>query len=587
MPISRSWFFPTSPRSPNVLIEDMKRMARLDGKPWGAELQMEYAKLWAEDRGETTAIFRDPCFSARDRITRAPRLLGLVYKPDSGLAGNFHLTAAGNALLSAPDPMLVFQRQLAKVQFSSPLHQSDGFEIMRIKPLNTISYLIKEIGSLTKDEIAIFVLTTLNYLDIYNTIADINTFRENLKSAVSGRPRAELRERLLLERVRRAYREDLDSGDLAIREGAGAENRDPHLYIQTKKRNLLDYADATMRYMVSTGIFVSDIRTQALVFSQEGEKDALFLLEHNGLEPLDISSISYDDYILKYLGSDNVPTIRRDDPIQQSADLESLNRMISSLEPAVATDLSDTFLHGSSSDRLHVLRQAEVFLGKYMEKEEATSLLVDRIAAAADIQEHYETIAARNSVHVAKALAFEWNAWRAMVVINHARSVTGNFTRDIDGKPRSTAPGGMSDILVEFENFWLVVEVTRSTGARQWETEGEPIMRHLGSLQIKLAEEGDHRPVYGLFIADTINRAIIPYIKYNAICSSEMYGGCARFIPLRRDSFVNLMYKIVHNNDFTADMLHRFLERVTSKDFVSGMSDSEWFEHVSRTDECG
>lgn len=61
---------------------------------------------------------KDPAFSARDRINRAPKSLGLVV-----LTPDISLTPAGKVLLSSKRKEEAFLRQLLKFQLPSPFHR--------------------------------------------------------------------------------------------------------------------------------------------------------------------------------------------------------------------------------------------------------------------------------------------------------------------------------------------------------------------------------------------------------------------------------------------------------------------------------
>ncbi|MEW5986933.1 MAG: AlwI family type II restriction endonuclease [Chloroflexota bacterium] len=66
------------------------------------------------------------------------------------------------------------------------------------------------------------------------------------------------------------------------------------------------------------------------------------------------------------------------------------------------------------------------------------------------------------------------------------REVRPNFTLDDDLQPFTTAPGKKADFEVEYNNtFILLVEVTLTSGARQYDTESEPVTRHIGRVQFE------------------------------------------------------------------------------------------------------
>ena len=95
---------------------------------------------------------------------------------------------------------------------------------------------------------------------------------------------------------------------------------------------------------------------------------------------------------------------------------------------------------------------------------------------------------------------FEWTLWRAFLAINtltNAPHEARRFSVDQDMRPMSHAPGGGPDLVFEFDNFVLVVEVTLSTSIRQEGTEGVPVRHHVHMIK----SEYPKKPVYGLFIA--------------------------------------------------------------------------------------
>lgn len=60
-------------------------------------------------------------------------------------------------------------------------------------------------------------------------------------------------------------------------------------------------------------------------------------------------------------------------------------------------------------------------------------------------------------------------------------NIKANLKFDDFGNPMSTAQGNMADIVCDYGDFGLTVEVTMQSGQRQYETEGEPVTRHLAS----------------------------------------------------------------------------------------------------------
>ncbi|MEZ4789530.1 MAG: AlwI family type II restriction endonuclease [Flavobacteriales bacterium] len=116
------------------------------------------------------------------------------------------------------------------------------------------------------------------------------------------------------------------------------------------------------------------------------------------------------------------------------------------------------------------------------------------------------------------ALFLEWNVWRSLVMLNYAVRTEGNFVMDLDGMPVNTAPGKVPDIEVDYGDFGMIVEVTTSTGQKQYEMEGEPVARHYGKAQ------ETKKNMYCLFIAPAISEGTLAhYFNLNKM-NTKHYG---------------------------------------------------------------
>jgi hypothetical protein len=137
-----------------------------------------------------------------------------------------------------------------------------------------------------------------------------------------------------------------------------------------------------------------------------------------------------------------------------------------------------------------------------------------------DVLELYEAIIQRDVTD--PATFFEWNSWRAMIALDECRDIKSYMTMDDNLQPVDCARGNVPDILVEFDNYVVAVEVTLSTGRRQYMTETEPVTFHVGKCQ---HEENKKRKVYGLFIAPKINEHTANYfLQYVSALEVPGYG---------------------------------------------------------------
>lgn len=114
--------------------------------------------------------------------------------------------------------------------------------------------------------------------------------------------------------------------------------------------------------------------------------------------------------------------------------------------------------------------------------------------------------------------------------------VKANLRFDDKGQPMSTAVGNMADIVCDYGDFGLAVEVTMQSGQKQYEMEGEPVSGHLAKLKKETGKDA-----FCLFIAPKINESCIAYFYALHTMNIAFYGGRSVIVPLERDVFINMV----------------------------------------------
>ena len=267
-----------------------------------------------------------------------------------------------------------------------------------------------------------------------------------------------------------------------------------------------------------------------------------FLLETYGTK-IDVDPDSdYATYIDDYLGNPEKIEIWRDSKVHQNEDAERLLNFIKIHQNDAAIKLSHQYSHASNrTERLAALSNLEHKSMSIHRKAESKKIRENLNMTYPDIKKTFEDISTLRNSMIDKPLMFEWNTWRLLNLFPDSISIVGNFLSDADGNPLRTASGGIADIICEFAEFWLIVEVTLQTGMKQYETEGEPITRHVGNHIRKIKENGDERPVYGLFIAEKINNELLFYLNAIAWRSSQYYRGKIQIFPLSAENLIRVM----------------------------------------------
>jgi len=160
--------------------------------------------------------------------------------------------------------------------------------------------------------------------------------------------------------------------------------------------------------------------------------------------------------------------------------------------------------------------------------------------------------------------------------------INGNFKLDSEGMPLNTALGNMPDIECNYKNFDVVVEVTMSSGKRQYEIEGEPVARHLGELKTKEGRAKE-REAYCIFIASTINEATLAHFFILHYKKVKYYGGRSKIIPISLKDFVGMLLCARKNQSkLNSKKLKSYLENL-SKKALEAEDEEEWFSYIQET----
>ena len=230
---------------------------------------------------------------------------------------------------SSPDFDL-FLHQLLKWQYPSPSHREPDYrELFAVKPFLECLRLIRELGHLTKVELAVFGVTLIDYR-AYGAIRDaIQTYRRGLAALATKGRRNEFTVETARAHFRRVYRDDIRAGRIGTREEGGAAQSVDE-FVDKKIRNARDYADAAMRYFRATGLFY--VRASPFHYH-------LRLLEERAaevdriLETIPGTPRPYDDVeaYAAYLGDPDQPRLPDEEPAV-------LRRCISDLFGAVTAE---------------------------------------------------------------------------------------------------------------------------------------------------------------------------------------------------------------------------------------------------------
>ena len=506
---TKTLFFVTSPRTPFKMLPEIKLLGDLfSGKPWNQSTQKQFIKELSETEGfKGIGSVKDPAFSARDRINRAPKALGFIL-----LEPTIKLTESGKTLISAKRKEEVFLRQLLKFQIPSPYHTpSEKAADFYVKPYLEILRLIYTLGTLKFDELMIFGLQLTDYREFNNIVKKIEKFRIDREK--TSKKYREFKYYAQMNELQEIYSSELAKGETSTRESNIATAKK---FLQTKASNMHDYADACIRYLRATGLVSISHIGRSLSILPEKKKDVEFILNNISREPVFIDDKAK---YLDYLGNSELPKLLTDNK-------DSLLQKIKEENPTEQIQEAVT---------IHELKEKLDYL--IITKRE--KLIQSQIAEIKDYKKYDDiqttfTQIEENDIYD-PSLILEWNVWRGMTMLDGG-NIKANLKFDDFGNPMSTAQGNMADIVCDYETFGLTVEVTMASGQKQYEMEGEPVSRHLAKFKKETGKEA-----YCLFVAPTINEACIAHFYGLHNLNISYYGGKSVIVPLPLNVFKKML----------------------------------------------
>ncbi len=526
----RSWHFPTSPRSPKKLLRELEALLPFNGRIWNKNTQEEFSRILKRVDGYEGGSPTDGSdFAARDRVNRAPRLLGLVYTKPEGAGRDADRTLifsdVGKKFIECDETSVwrIFREQLCKVRFGSPIHSTDTYANFCVSPVYVLFSVLREVGFLTKIEIALFILTTTDHTNIPSAIHNIKNFREMFGlSTPRGPKKSEYVNWIYAFLAEQVYAEDIAQGRTHKREGRGN-------FLETKFSNLRDYADATIRYFQAAEFIEFSASGRSIKLASDLEKDINWVL-YNLRDVRPELHLDPKHYVLEEIGK---PGTLELPSLKDTSKRDVVERLISEIPDPLVVEHLNRSLQGADNERLGFIYD-EALVRQRLAQSRDRSREIHRRATALlpEISSFYQDLTARGNEVLDKPLFLEWNAWRTFSALNHHEEIVANLKFDAAGNPMSTAPGRMPDAVIHYENYVLVCEVTLSTGATQYKMEGEPVPRHVGYTQKELRDKGVSKPVYGLFLAPSISIDAALYFKTTAKEPVEHLGGYVRVLPV-------------------------------------------------------
>lgn len=602
-----------------------------DGKSWSYENQKRFLELLQQE-----SIYGPAETKSTKQVEQHGRIWSSAFnelgfatcykKGNKYVPSGANITKAGTALLS--DNYVeedVWLRQLLKVQFPNSLPQKSKTQYPKFNllPFQATLRIIKECDGISKDEG--FIVNTLKTMaDVAVAVKLIQKYRKGLEVVrKEGRDavrryviqqqcdmakhlyKDEVKERL--EYIRIYYKSRIRGKDkkllsTIVKGGKGSNTAEAirlagklkdlkkrgvnlkelgkmflSYYLVLKSSSWKDYIDATARYFRMSGILT--IRRSRINIAETHRDIADWIL----LRDWEIKKNG--DY-LDYLHDHTLPMLPQDrtDYLKSKTDrvLDEVAHLSESteikVEPKIVKidkEITDPLLLRKQLLKLtetkRELKEYEYMLSLHREKD-----AVDKIIDYFDSINHKEILGYRPT-------HFEWNVWRGFLTIDKLLKFPHecrNFDIDDDLQPRNFAPGGKPDMVFYYKDYTLVVEVTLSTGETQYNTEHEPVPRHV----VRVIEQEKGKDVYSLFIAPQIhvNTAVHFYAKMTSVPHINSNGGKVypKIIPLTLDEYI-LLLRAFQKKRYLPEKLKELLNNIIRlKDEQNITDGSHWVQHI-------
>lgn len=613
----------TTVRNPNRLREGLQILNdHFDGQEWNTAQQEKFFNLLRENKayemdeedfGRMTGARKQE--HARKWISVLNQL-GFCFAYESSEKPVI-ITPAGKSLLNNPDiEDEVFLRQLLKYQKPCALPKQNGttFKNVSVLPFIVSLKITHELNGLSKEEISIFLNTTVRMKDIDKIIKQIKLYR-NQRNTIEGRVKKkefyvktqlarleevfadEINERvILIKKLLKEYKKnpavisssagkgllrEITKGgkgsntlkaikaqkniSAAVKRGNGLTTIKKFFlvyYLPLKIATLKDYADLTARYLRKSGLF-SVSRDKLITIT---EKEGLI----NSLLKQKWELISDDKY-LAYLWGDSLPTLPSDnadylknhlatikakekvlfDKVGARESLELVGDKVAQAEDIIGLKQQSKVIETN----LFRLKEIDFYYSQSEEKQ------------IEDIINFYDLILNREILggEAYYPAYLEWNTWRVFLAIDTLANKpyeARNFKLDDELQPLNHAAGNQPDMVFEYENFVLVTEVTLSVRANQWSSESEPVPRHVAKIQSRFKGRKD---VFGIFVAPQIDtNSVLTFFnnRQYAVENDEIIE--MTIIPLTIER-VKWLLGIFKEKRFSTQDMKRLLELIRSE----------------------
>ena len=329
-----------------------------------------------------------------------------------------------------------------------------------------------------------------------------------------------------------------------------------------------DYPDVTFRFLKLSGLFRTE--SSKLILNSQFDKLLSTLCEDDKV------SISEDDYYSKIANLPGLP-IDTNRKVLESIVIDNYEAL-QTTSPDISALNDEDLRHLRINQDNKIRKKAEeTFAYEQRNKVGVISSWFDSLLNKKSKDEFIdgEYISFKSDE---RPQYLEWIVWRAFLAINNLSNKpyeSRKFQLDSNLRPTSHAPSRGPDLIMEFDEFTLVVEVTWTASSRQVAAEGEPVIRHVAQVAYD-----SKKPTFCLFIAPTIDMNTLESYRINDTYYLENnYEQVANIIPISLDEFIKFFIDIPKAKKQSVDKIYSIMQECTS--IKKNLKSIEWKEFIS------
>jgi hypothetical protein len=475
----------------------------------------------------------------------------LIGRPDA-------ITPAGRRFIDAQSTEAIqesFLRAISGVGFSIlPNKNVDGGYFSPLRHVLRVLDSLLTIGlepSLTLIEFAAFVQISDSRMDPRLIAGDIGRFRSARLAAIS----------------RKHF--DTEALDHVV------NSQKPFIRSATH----LDYADMNFRWLRGTGLFSQN--SGALSVAPQKQRTASAIAN---------TSLRHQSVLEYWETLTNGPTLPLDDIDLGSQVLNDL--LLQARERGIEVEL-ELRSNPSFADLRNARHDLEARISEFDETAFGRGQFahIQEISGYLSLMEkggRGQFSLANSEVRIPRGEApayLEWCIWRAFLALNHMQNSPSDARRfrvDRDLRPLDHAPGGGTDLVIEFDDLVVAVEATLLTSGRQEAAEGYPVRQHVHLVR-RAQQPDDPRQVVGLFVAPQLNLNTVQTFQRGEFIDPDTEEETrVAIVPLTVEQFHKLFLAATRDGVQNSDKLKGVL-----RDILSARDDCKsaksWLELINQT----